>query len=210
MRLRVSSPAMIAFSAALLAAYARLVFATCRVQVVGPTPAAMSQGPVLLALWHRDILAVPLMMRPNAAYPLAGLMSPSADGRLTRAVAQHFGIGAAVGSSSRLGMQGARALVKLARQGSSLFLTPDGPRGPAMMAKDGTTTLARLTGLPLIPCAVAQVSPCFTFPSWDAFRLPLPGAKFTLRYGPPLAKGASAAELSAALNALLDKTSPIA
>lgn len=204
MRFRLTHPITLALAAWTLAAYGRLVFATCRVRVVGPVPAPLRQGPVLLALWHQQIFAVPLLAAPNRPHPLVGLMSPSADGRLTRAIARHYGIGAAVGSSSRQAMAGARELVRLAKQGHSLFLTPDGPRGPARIAKNGATELARLTKLPLIPCAVTHVSPKLHFHSWDDFWLPLPFARFTLRYGNPLPQGASAAQLSAALNALLD------
>ncbi|MCA3243745.1 MAG: DUF374 domain-containing protein [Alphaproteobacteria bacterium] len=204
MRLRLQSPFTLALAAWTLAAYGRLVFATARVRVVGPIPSALRQGPVLLALWHQHIFAVPLLAKPNRPHPLVGLMSPSADGRLTRQVAKRYGIGAAVGSSSRQGVAGARELVRLAKQGHSLFLTPDGPRGPARVAKNGATELARLTGLPLIPCALTAVHPKLTFRSWDTFWLPLPFARFTLRYGPALPPKAGAAQLSAALNALLD------
>ncbi len=209
MRFRLTSPALIGLAAFLLQLYGRLVFATSRVRVLGPTPPELAKGPVLLALWHQHIFAVPLLHRPNAAFPLVGLMSPSADGKLTRAIAAWYGIGAAVGSSSRQGVQGARALVQLAKGGHSLFLTPDGPRGPARVAKDGATALARLTHLPLVPCALVQVAPKLVFNSWDNFWLPLPFANFTLRYGQSLPHSTDAAHLSAALNALLDNTAPL-
>lgn len=210
MRFRLTSPALIGLAAFLLSLYGRLVFGTSRVQVVGPLPPELARGPVLLTLWHQHIFAVPLLARPNAPHPLVGLMSPSADGRLTRAVAGWYGIGAAVGSSSRQGMQGARELVRLAKSGHSLFLTPDGPRGPACKAKEGASELARLTGLPLIPCAMTNVWPRLSFQSWDNFWLPLPFATFTLRYGAALPKGANADALSTALNSLLDKQPPLA
>jgi lysophospholipid acyltransferase (LPLAT)-like uncharacterized protein len=205
MRLRLTSPALIGLAAFLFNLYGRLVFATGRVQVVGPIPPELARGPVLLALWHQQIFAVPLLAKPNAPHRLVGLMSPSADGRLTRAVAAWYGIGAAVGSSSRQGMRGARELVRLAKSGHSLFLTPDGPRGPACVAKEGASELARLTGLPLIPCAMTDVRPRLSFQSWDKFWLPLPFATFNLRYGAALPKGADATALTTALNALLDK-----
>jgi lysophospholipid acyltransferase (LPLAT)-like uncharacterized protein len=202
MRLRLTSTPAIGALAWLIAAYGRLVFATSRVRVVGAVPPELAHGPVILALWHQHIFAIPLLAAANRPYPLVGLMSASADGRLTRTIARHYGIGAAVGSSGRQGMSGARRLIKLARQGHSLMLTPDGPRGPARNAKAGATALAHLTGLPLIPCALSRVSPKLTFRSWDEFWLPLPFARFTLRYGPALPRRASATQLTAALKAL--------
>lgn len=178
------NPRVNALLAAVMAAYGHLVLGTCRIRVVGPVPAAVTSGPVLFALWHQHICAVPLLARPNRQ-PVLGLMSASRDGTFTRALASWFGIGAVVGSSSRGAVSGARALVQAARRGNTLFLTPDGPRGPARTAKPGATEIARLTGLPLIPCA-GWPAYGHTFGSWDAFRLPYPFTTYTLTYGPPL------------------------
>lgn len=199
------SPRLIPAAAWALALYGRLVLATCRVRVASPIPAVVKNKPVIFALWHQHIFAVPLLTSVNPC-PLVGLMSPSRDGQLTRRLAQHFGIGAAVGSSSKRSVIAVRELMRLAKSGHSLFLTPDGPRGPAYVAKEGATSLAQFTGLPVVPCAMISASPKLTFKSWDNFWLPLPFACITLAYGAPLTPKASAAELSTALNALLAKT----
>lgn len=177
-------PSVNAVAAAIMAAYGHLAIATCRVRVVTPIPPEVLNGPVIFALWHQHICAVPVLARPNKA-PLLGLMSASRDGTFTRALARYFGIGAVVGSSSKGAVSGARALVQAARKGHSIFLTPDGPRGPAGIAKQGATEIARLTGLPLIPCA-GWPSHGHTFGSWDAFRLPYPFTTFYIAYGTPL------------------------
>lgn len=199
-------PRLIPVAAWVLALYARLVFVTCRVRVVGAPPPVVKSRPVLFALWHRDIFAVPLFAAPNPC-PLIGLMSPSRDGQLTRRLARHFGIGAAVGSSSKRSVIAVRELVRLAKSGHSLFLTPDGPRGPAFVAKEGATSIAHFTGLPVVPCAIIHAWPKVVFNSWDHFQLPLPFATITLAYGPVLPTRADAATLSSALNALLAKAS---
>jgi lysophospholipid acyltransferase (LPLAT)-like uncharacterized protein len=182
-----------------------LVLATCRVRVVTPIPAIAKTRPVIFALWHQHIFAVPLLASVNPC-PLVGLMSPSRDGQLTRRLARHFGIGAAVGSSSRRSVVAVRELVRLAKHGHSLFLTPDGPRGPARIAKEGATALAQFTGLPVVPCAMIAATPKLAFKSWDTFWLPLPFAQITLAYGPILPSKADANTLGEALNALLAKT----
>ena len=187
MRIRVSHPWVLAVCARAIAAYGRLVFATARVRYLGAPPAELTQGAVLLALWHQNMFAVPLLAAPNAPRPLVGLMSASTDGRLTQAIARHYGIGAAVGSSSKQAVPAARSLIRMARAGNSLFLTPDGPRGPLHQAKEGASELARLTGLPLIPCA-ASAHPSWAVRSWDNFRLPLPFATFTVVWGAALSQ----------------------
>ena len=177
-------PSLNAVAAAFMAAYGHLVFATCRVHIVTPIPPEVLAGPVIFALWHTSICSVPLLARPNK-HPLLGLMSASRDGTFTRALARHFGIGAVVGSSSKGAVSGARALVVAARNGHSIFLTPDGPRGPAGVAKPGATEISRLTSLPLIPCA-GWPAHGHSFASWDDFRLPYPFTTFYLAYGAPL------------------------
>ena len=201
MRLRFKGRWQLLLAARLISSYGRLVFATIRVRHATPIPAVLSQGPVLLALWHQQIFAVPLLAKPNRPYALVGLMSPSADGQLTRTIAKHYGIGAAVGSSSSQSISGARQLVALAKRGHSLFLTPDGPRGPACIAKPGASELARLTKLPLVPCA-AFVKGKLIFKSWDTFWLPLPFARITLAWGEPLPPNATPADLTTALKQL--------
>ena len=185
--------------AAIMAAYGKLVFSTSRVRIITGVPPQVAAGPVIFALWHQHICAVPLLARPNPA-PLLGLMSASRDGTFTRQLATWFNIGAIVGSSSKGAVTGARALVQSVRRGNSIFLTPDGPRGPANIAKQGVTEIARLTGIPVIPCACWPQSG-HTFASWDKFRLPYPFGTITLAYGEPL-QNLTPQALQTALNTL--------
>jgi lysophospholipid acyltransferase (LPLAT)-like uncharacterized protein len=61
----------------------------------------------------------------------------------------------------------------------------DGPRGPARRCKPGVLAIARATGLPLYPVAVAA-RPAIRFPSWDGTLLPLPFARVLFTGGAPL------------------------
>jgi lysophospholipid acyltransferase (LPLAT)-like uncharacterized protein len=178
-------PAVIATLSLLLALYGRLVFATSRVHIVTPLPAEL-KSPVLFALWHQHICAVPLLQRQNP-HPFVGLMSASRDGMLTRSLSARFGIGAVVGSSSRGAVPAVRNLIRATRSTAhpSLFLTVDGPRGPAFAAKAGAVEISRLARLPLIPAAM-WCAHGHTFASWDHFRFPYPFTTFTLAFGAPM------------------------
>lgn len=178
-------PATLAVLAAILAAYGKLALATARVTVLSPLPSQLAQKPLVLAIWHQQLAGVPLLKQPLKT-PLMGLMSASRDGRFTTKVAGHFGIGSIAGSSHKGAVPATRQLIRAARGGSSLFLTPDGPRGPARQAKPGATQIAQFTNLPLIPCAV-WAHTAITFGSWDKLRLPLPFSRITVAYGVPLA-----------------------
>jgi lysophospholipid acyltransferase (LPLAT)-like uncharacterized protein len=177
-------PATLSFLSAILTAYARLVYATCRIQVITPVPAALTQGPVLIALWHQQIAMLPIIHQPSPT-KLMALMSGSRDGTFMTMVAARFGIKAAVGSSHRGGIKGAKALVSAGKSGNSLFITPDGPRGPVFVAKAGATEIARLTRLPLVPCA-AWSSCGKSFNSWDKLYLPYPFGTIKVAYAEPL------------------------
>ncbi len=48
-------------------------------------------------------------------------------------------------SSSRGGTKAIRELMRYARAGETIFITPDGPRGPNMRAQRGVNEIARLT-----------------------------------------------------------------
>jgi lysophospholipid acyltransferase (LPLAT)-like uncharacterized protein len=192
-------PATVRALAALIAGYVYLVFVTSRVQVITPLPMPLTHGPVVLASWHQQILMLPVMHRPNPSKLLA-LIATSRLGTLIRTVATWFGIGAVEGSSRRGGIEGARMLVRAAREGHALYITPDGSRGPACIAKEGATEIARLTRLPLIPCA-AWPARGKTLNTWDSFRIPYPFGTIRVAYGEPL-QALTAQDLSEALNTL--------
>lgn len=192
-------PVTIRMLAALISGYMYIVFATSRVQVITPFPQPFLVGPVVLASWHQQILMIPLMHHGNPATLLA-LISASRAGTFIQTVAGWFGIGAVNGSSKKGGTAGARMLIKAARDGFSLYITPDGSSGPARVAKEGATEVARLTRLPLIPCA-AWPTRGKTFNTWDRFRLPYPFSTILVAYGEAL-QTLNPRSLGDALNAL--------
>ena len=74
----------------------------------------------------------------------------------------------------------------MARSGSSVAFTPDGPRGPARVVKDGMIHAARSTGLPIIPLAFAAAR-FKRLRSWDRMIVPLPFSRALFLYGEPIA-----------------------
>jgi lysophospholipid acyltransferase (LPLAT)-like uncharacterized protein len=80
------------------------------------------------------------------------------------------------GSSSRRGAQALRELTTWAERGYDLTITPDGPRGPCYQIQDGITSLAQLTGLPIVPVAL-NLNWKISLKSWDRFQIPLPFAR---------------------------------
>lgn len=151
-------------------------------------PQAFSQRlaagePFLIAMWHGDELGLFAFCR---FYPVATMTSYSKDGELLDYVLRRLGFATTRGSSSRGGAGALRGLVRLARAGYCPVITVDGPKGPVYRAKPGILELARLTGLPIFPCAMACSSHIPLHRSWDLAALPLPFARVLICWGDPI------------------------
>lgn len=106
----------------------------------------------IIAFWHCHLL---MMVKCRFRTPISVLISQSKDGELIASTMAHFEVDSARGSSSRGGSLAMREMIRLARLGTNLVFTPDGPRGPARVATDGVVYAAQMTGLPIIPVAFA-------------------------------------------------------
>ena len=107
---------------------------------------------VIIAFWHARQLMMPLTYRGTLAHIL---ISQHQDGEIIARIVERFGFKAVRGSSTRGGVEALRELIRLGRAGVDLVVTPDGPRGPAQIAKMGVIQLARASGLPIVPLAFA-------------------------------------------------------
>ena len=106
----------------------------------------------VLAFWHSHLL---LMLHARYRKPISALVSQSRDGEMIARVFDHYGVDSSRGSSTRGGATRLRDLVRRARAGENIAITPDGPRGPARIAKEGVIIAAQATGLPILPVAFA-------------------------------------------------------
>lgn len=151
----------------------------------GPTAVEHSQ-PVLFAIWHNRILLSTRIFnhitRHDPGRRLATLVSASRDGGLIAYVLTLDGVVPARGSSSRRGAAALLDLVRLARSGCDVAITPDGPRGPRYQVQDGILTLAQLSGLPIVPVAY-NLSWKKVLRSWDGFQIPLPFSRCEVHFG---------------------------
>jgi lysophospholipid acyltransferase (LPLAT)-like uncharacterized protein len=97
------------------------------------------------------------------------------------------------GSSSRGGAAALLQMVRLLREGVSLAVTPDGPRGPRQKMKTGPLVAAQRAGVPLIP-VTAGTDSAWWFEGWDRFLVPRPFARIRMVYGQPMFVPAEADE----------------
>ena len=185
-------------------AYMRIVRMTGRLD----RPEPPTGGPFILATWHSRLFLLSYLRIGDR--PMIALISGNRDGQLISKIARMFGILNVAGSSSRGGSQAIRELIRLSREGHSIYITPDGPRGPAMKAQRGVVEIARLTGLPILPAA-ASTSSGGERNTWDRILVPYPFGRTVVRWGEPIHVGENAdveavcAQVEAALTGLQER-----
>ena len=176
-----------------IAAYIRLCWSLGRWRVIGAErpEAFWGRGEAfILAFWHGRLLMMTRCWPPGREFRM--LISQHADGEIISGAIGRLGLGAVRGSSQRPGKgrdkgggAALRAIVKLLKDGVSVGIAPDGPRGPRMRASDGVIAAARLSGAAILPAACA-FAPRRLFASWDLFQIPFPFSRGVIVWGEPL------------------------
>ena len=159
------------------ALFIRTLHATLRVSHVDPENITGTPQ-YILSFWHAHLL---LMLHSKFRRPISVMSSRSRDGEYIVRVFDWYGVTAVRGSSSRGAGAVLRAQVREARAGKNIVFTPDGPKGPPRVAKDGVIYAARVTGLPIVPVAFAAKKKSFCSPgtAWSS-RFRSPGRSFSM------------------------------
>lgn len=168
------------------AQYIRLVHATTRWTLVNadiPQKLWQEEKPFILAFWHGRILLMPYSWDPQKKVHM--LISQHRDGQLIAQTISHLGINTIAGSTNSGGAAALRSMLRALKKGESIGITPDGPRGPHMRASAGIINLARLSGVPIIPCAYGA-SFRKHLRSWDKFCVAFPFSKGIFVWGDPI------------------------
>jgi lysophospholipid acyltransferase (LPLAT)-like uncharacterized protein len=178
--------------AALAAVVIRLLHATIRWQWLGfeqPDLQSKTSPPMILAFWHGRIIMActqyTCVLARRRKRPGHMLISRHGDGRIIAAAVRLLGVRSVAGSSSRGGMAAVRELIRCSKAGSDLGITPDGPRGPRHVCKDGIVTLARLSGAPIYPLTYATER-FWQLRSWDGMIIPRPFSRGVAMVGTPV------------------------
>jgi lysophospholipid acyltransferase (LPLAT)-like uncharacterized protein len=146
----------------------------------------------IYAFWHGQHLLVPTL-NPRQ-HKVVALFSRSADAELNVLVARRFGIDVVRGSGGRDTVQmpekgGARALIALKKAldaGTSVAMIADISHGARRQAGLGIVTLARISGRPIVPVAVATSRRKVLEGSWDKTAINLPFGRASLVLGEPI------------------------
>jgi 3-deoxy-D-manno-octulosonic-acid transferase len=181
-----------AFCSVLAESYIRLVYRTSRVLRDPPDTAAklFSQHPQIFAMWHGQVMMLP-MIKPETHADIAIIVSRHGDAEILANTLQRFdmrvvrGAGAGHRRRDRGGAAAVRGALRALREGATLALTADVPPGPARRAGGGITLLAKLSGRPVVPCAMAT-NRYVALKSWSAFTFNLPFSNLAIVVGDPI------------------------
>jgi hypothetical protein len=143
--------------------------------------------PYIFASWHNRLLLIPYFQQRIFPKRLcSGIISLSDDGELIAKVAKEFGMDSIRGSSSKSGIRALLRAVNLLRQSKSdIGITPDGPRGPKYLIRPGVFQMSQLLQIPITAIAF-DFEKKWELKSWDAFQIPKPFSKCTVRFSAPL------------------------
>ncbi|MFN7167102.1 MAG: lysophospholipid acyltransferase family protein [Pannonibacter sp.] len=144
--------------------------------------------PVIVAMWHGQHFMMPFT-RPDG-WSVHVMISRSADGEINAIAAEKLGLQLIRASGSqkahqitkRGGLRGFIEAMRVLREGSSMALTADVPKGPARVSGPGIVQLARHSGRPIVPFAIAT-SRSIELNSWDKASINLPFGRAAIAIG---------------------------
>lgn len=175
--------------AAILAFIVKMISLTYRVSFDDPdkwfSQESPSPWPVVLTLWHNRIIFTASFVRKSLLQRMSVLISNSRDGEYVSTFIKFFGLNVVRGSSSK---GGAQALIELNREiknGHTVILTLDGPRGPRYTVHPGAIAIAQTQAVPILPISVNAKS-YWQAKSWDGTQIPKPFTKVVFKVGKPL------------------------
>lgn len=139
----------------------------------------------VIAFWHGSMFVGWLLHKPLPNESISALVSQSNDGAYLSAVLERWRYRMIRGSSHVGGKEAMQLMTDAVSNGSSLAITPDGPRGPRHEMKMGAVRVAQKTNVPLFLAGIA-VKNKRHLKSWDKFEVPMPFTSVVVTYSEPL------------------------
>ncbi|KMQ52638.1 putative lipoprotein [Chitinispirillum alkaliphilum] len=123
---------------------------------------------VIYCFWHSRLFALAHIFRNTGK---TAVVSKSRDGRRAAKIAQNWGHDIIFGSSSNGGASALRQCIRTLKEGRSVVITPDGPKGPIEKAKTGVAQISLLSGAPIVILDIIAKKQ-WRLNSWDKLIVP--------------------------------------
>ena len=171
----------------IFASYMRLVYFTSKKVFVNheiPLEAAKSKTPIIFCFWHNRLMMTPFATRAqkkiDPTFNLMTLASRHGDGKLVGKTMRQMGLIPVFGSSNDgrkasrgIDISSLKKIFKGLKNGVSLGITPDGPRGPNQTINGEVVNISRISQVGMLPMSYSS-SKCKQLRTWDKFTIPLP------------------------------------
>jgi lysophospholipid acyltransferase (LPLAT)-like uncharacterized protein len=102
----------------------------------------------IVCFWHGRLLMMPFANRRGKGKVL---ISRHRDGEFIARIIKYFGLDSIRGSYRKGSVSSLREIISDLKKGFDVGITPDGPKGPRYVVKNGIIELGRLTGKTIIP-----------------------------------------------------------
>lgn len=184
--------------------YIKLVFYTSKVEINGYAEEYLNllinNKANFVITWHGKIFIAPMIVKTllkkiNYKKQPCVLSSKHRDGKFASKTMAIFNFKEILGSTinkSKLhqaqesgAVKSIMTIMREIKNGSSIHLAPDGPRGPLRKINSKIVDIAKKTEIPIFPVAIKY---CFKkqLRSWDEFQIPFPFGKIVVEYMEPL------------------------
>lgn len=175
--------------------YMKLVYLTSKKVFVNEDlflEAIKNKEPIIISFWHNRLMMAPFVtIKPRKLYPNYNFMtlaSNHGDGRFVGKIMERIGLNSIYGSSrdgrksSRgIDLKSLKQIINGLKQGFSLGITPDGPRGPNQKINGEIVKIARLSGAKILALSYSS-SRHKKLNTWDKFYIPKPFSKLCFYY----------------------------
>ena len=167
----------------LLSGFIKILIKTTKYEVI-KSKEAIKYKQAIIIIWHRKI--IPTMLSTDFIEKKASLISSSKDGDILDEVLKRYNNFGIRGSSSKDSVKSLKQILKIIKQGFSIGIAVDGPKGPLYQPKSGAIYIAMKTGLPVIPIGGYTDKKWIFKKSWDNFELPKFFSKSCYYVGDPI------------------------
>lgn len=175
------SPRVNRFVEGLFARYVSFCFRTSRWSRTGfeDMDASVARGePVIFVLWHQRLIMAPYLFDTSLGR-ICALTTAARAGRLAGQILVRLGFETIPMSSHKRHVALSREVLRRTKEGCSIGIAADGPRGPARISSGVPITWARMTGCRVFTVAFAERR-VLKLPTWDQQMLPLPFSRGVL------------------------------
>jgi lysophospholipid acyltransferase (LPLAT)-like uncharacterized protein len=173
----------------LLFLFVRTLCSTLRVKEEGYHKSASHPARIYCG-WHGKSVLFANYFRNQGIWVL---ISHSNDGEMQSRLFGKLGYRIIRGSTGRGGARALIESIKALRDGGSMAMTPDGPRGPSGVVQGGIMAMAQKSGAALVPVGLSA-RPRWLAPSWDRYMVPCPFGRGLMLFGDPILVPAKASE----------------